>query len=195
MKMQEQANRTTKAGYFHLRTINRIRKNLDVPTCAKAINATITSRLDYHNALISGAHQCVMKPMQRLQNHAARMLTMTNRTEHITPVLEDLNWLPVKERSDYKILTFVHNALHDEHAPAYMKEMYRIYQPNRALRSGDDSWTLTVGTAARHEGRRSPAIHGAVMWNTLSEELRRETSVHVFKKKLKTFLYHRAFHN
>jgi hypothetical protein len=90
MTMREQVSHTMKATYYHLRNITNIRSNLDQPTCAKVINATITSRQDYHNGLLSGVHANIIKPLQRLQNHAARVLTRIPRRDHITPVLKDL---------------------------------------------------------------------------------------------------------
>eukprot|EP00914_Ancora_sagittata_P016099 GHVO01032167.1.p1 GENE.GHVO01032167.1~~GHVO01032167.1.p1 ORF type:complete len:200 (-),score=1.21 GHVO01032167.1:528-1127(-) len=170
--MREQVKRTAKAGYQHLRTIARVRRYLDPDSSAKAINATVTSRLDYHNGLLAGAPQCVLKPLQRLQNNAARVLTRTNRREHITPVLEILHWLPIKERTDYKMMTLIHNALHNENAPAYMKEMFCVYRPTRPLRSAEDHWTLEVNPAARHKRQRSATVYGESVWNTLPAELR-----------------------
>ena len=69
MTMREQIKRTTKASYCHLRNLNHIRRNLDEATCAKVINATITSRQDYHNGLLSGAHNNVIRPQETSRNY------------------------------------------------------------------------------------------------------------------------------
>ena len=37
-------------------------------------------------------------PLQRIQNTAARLVTRTKKSEHITPVLQSLNWLPIHQR-------------------------------------------------------------------------------------------------
>jgi len=37
------------------------------------------------------------------QNAAARLITRTGQREHITPVLRELHWLPVRRRVDFKL--------------------------------------------------------------------------------------------
>jgi hypothetical protein len=193
LSMRTQVQNTVKAGYYHLRTIGRIRKNLDDDTCAKIINATVTSRQDYHNALLAGSYQCITEPLQRLQNNAARLLTGARRSEHITPVLSELHWLPIKERIDFKLLVMIHHALHNQDAPSYMKEMFQRYTPNRCTRATDDPWTIVINRTMRHEGDRCGMNIGATLWNSLPLDLRCAISTERFKKDLKTFLFNRAF--
>jgi len=188
LSMHSQATSTVRAGYMHLRTVNKIRKHLTDEACAKLLNATVTSRLDYHNGLLAGSRHNVTQPLQKLQNHAARVLTRTGIWEHISPVLRDLHWLPVRKRADFKLLSHIHCTLHHP-APLYMKEMWRLQRPGRALRSADDEWTLSVPRVHRHEGERSAACHGASLWNTLPSEIRQPMSRDSFKKKLKTYLF------
>ena len=191
--MKTQVKNTVRASYHHLRNINHIRKCLDENACTNVINATVTSRQDYHNGLLAGAHRCVLQPLQKLQNHAARVLTRTPRRDHITPVLKELHWLPVKERADFKLLVTVHRSLHDQRAPAYIKEMFVRYVPTRPLRSSEDHWTLAVPNSRRHEGRRSCSNNGPRLWNELPSELREEKRSSVFKRSLKTFLFNKVY--
>ena len=79
MSMEEQVSRTVRAGFLQLRRIGHIRRSLDDTVCAKVINATVTARLDFQNALLAGSHLCVLKPLQKMQNQAARMLKKTSR--------------------------------------------------------------------------------------------------------------------
>ena len=85
LSMEAQINNTTRSAYFHLRRIARIRGQLTFDSCAKVINATVTSRLDYHNALLLGLPARKVKKLQIAQNNAARLLTRTPRRDHITP--------------------------------------------------------------------------------------------------------------
>ena len=41
--------------------------------------------------------------LQRVQNYAARLVSGI-RSDHITPVMKDLHWLPIGARIDFKIL-------------------------------------------------------------------------------------------
>ena len=193
LSLKEQVSRTARAGYQHLRSISRIRRNLDMSSCAKVMHSTVTSRLDFHNALLAGTHQCITRPLQRLQNHAARVLTGTAKSEHISPILKDLHWLPTRERSDYKLLVLIHDALHSAGSPKYMKDMFELYTPLRPLRSSGDAYTLLISHANKYEGRRCPSHYGAKLWNSLPLNLRCNTAKDHFKKDLKTLLFNRAF--
>ncbi len=71
------------------------------------MHAFVTSQLDYCNSLYIGASQTCVKCLQLVQNAAARLLKGKHKSEHITPILISLHWLPVKYRIDFKVLLFV----------------------------------------------------------------------------------------
>ena len=68
----------------------------------------IGARLDYCNLILHGTSIANIQKLQRVQNSLARISTGTRRSEHITPVLERLHWLPLAMRVEYKValLTF-----------------------------------------------------------------------------------------
>ena len=88
----------------------------------KVIHAVITSPLDYCYSLYLGLSQSSLTRLQMVQNAAARMLTGTNKFEHITPVLASLHWLPVHFRIQFKTLLIVFEALNGQ-APSYMTDL------------------------------------------------------------------------
>ena len=45
-----------------------------------------------------------IKRLQVTQNAAARLIRQTKKRAHMTPVLQDLHWLPVVNRCQFKIL-------------------------------------------------------------------------------------------
>ncbi len=69
---------------------------------------------------------------------AARLLTGTQKNEHITPVLRELHWLPVSYRIDFKILLFVFKALHGT-APSNIADLIQAKKSKRILRSESSS--------------------------------------------------------
>jgi len=52
-------------------------------------------RLDYCNSALAGVAKVYFEKLQSVQNMAAHMVSGVRRSEHITPVLEDLHWLAV----------------------------------------------------------------------------------------------------
>ncbi|KAK0145814.1 hypothetical protein N1851_015262 [Merluccius polli] len=61
---------------------------------------------------------------------------ITKRSEHITPALKSLHWLPVSCRIDFKVLLLVYKSLNGL-GPEYMSDILVEYKPSRALRSTD----------------------------------------------------------
>ena len=97
---------------FHLRNISKVRKLLTEDATKKVMQNLVSSPNDYCNGLLSGIQQDTLAKLQRLHNHAARIITRTKRHKHITLVLKYLHWFPVKFRNDFKILLTAFTALH-----------------------------------------------------------------------------------
>ena len=53
--------------------------------------------------LLYGVAEVASKKVQLVQNAAARLVTGAWKFDHITPVLRELCWLPVKQRIIFKI--------------------------------------------------------------------------------------------
>ena len=62
------------------------------------INGLVTSSLDYYKGLLHGRHNNLIDELQCVQNTATRITTRTFRRSHITPVVQELHWLPVSYR-------------------------------------------------------------------------------------------------
>ena len=72
----------------------------------------MTCRLDYYNVLLSGISGGLIQRLQSVQNAAAWLVTDALRRDHITPVLRQLHWLPVKQTIDFKLAVLVYKSLH-----------------------------------------------------------------------------------
>ena len=90
--------------------------------------------MDYCNSLYAGIDKKALARLQNIQNAAARLIKSAKRTDHVTPLLRSLNWLPVEYRVHYEIIVLVFKALHNL-APPYLSELLSVYIPSRSLRS------------------------------------------------------------
>jgi hypothetical protein len=52
-----------------------------------------------------------MSRVQSVQNAAARPVTGMGRRDHITPILRQLYWLPVRRRVQFEMATLVYRSL------------------------------------------------------------------------------------
>ncbi len=101
MTLEAHINSVVSAAFYYIKNIGSIRNHLTQEATITLVHAHVTLRLDYCNALLYGLSD---KILYKVQNAAARVVTGTNKFENITPVLNNLHWLPVKFRINFKIL-------------------------------------------------------------------------------------------
>ena len=75
--------------------------------------------------------------LQWVQNKAARLVLKKRKRDHVTPLLKELHWLPVKFRCQYKIATLVYRHFEGTLAP-YLSSSLCTYEPSRSLRSSNE---------------------------------------------------------
>ena len=160
--------------YYHLRSIGKIRKYLDVSTAQITIHALVTSKLDYLNGLLHGLPACQLAKLQRVQNTAARIVSRVPRQCHIMPVLHTLHWLPLKYHVQFKVLILTHKAMHNE-GPSYIKDMLVHHNPRRTLHS-ESKLLLDVPMSRTHLGDRAFPVAAPTLWNNISLGIRQAPS-------------------
>ena len=70
---------------------------------------------------LAGVAKVYLQKLQSVQNIAARIMSAVRRSEHVTPLLEDLHWLPVSQRVVFKTVLMVWKCVHSV-APAYLSD-------------------------------------------------------------------------
>lgn len=73
--------------FAQLRQLTKIRFFLSHADSEKVLHAFITSRLKYCNTFYSGIRKWKTQRLLLIQTSATRLLTTTNRSDHISPVL------------------------------------------------------------------------------------------------------------
>ena len=192
LTMEKQITSMSKAACLSLRNIGSIRKYLTKDAAETLIHSFVTSRIDRDNSLLNGVPNVQLNRLQRLQNMAARIVTRTKQSEHITPVLAGLHWLPVEQRVTFKLCLIVFKCLHGQ-APSYLTDLIEVYSPERSGLRSADKGLLQEHRSKTLWGDRSFAIGASTLWNSLPEELRLCDDIEIFKSELKTHLYSKAF--
>ena len=77
----------------------------------------IISRLDYCNSVFARLLADQVARLQRIQNNAARLVMKKRKRDHVTPLLKELHWLPVKFCYQYKIATLVYRHFEESLPP------------------------------------------------------------------------------
>ncbi len=173
------------------KNIARIRCLFPVKTWRKLVHAFITSRVDYCNSLLTSLPKKTIRQLQLIQNAAARILTRTRESEHITTVLRSLHWLPVTFTIYFKVLLLVYKSLNGL-GPKYIADMLTEYKPNRPLRSLGSS-QLEIPRIHTKQEESAFNYYATCSWNQLPEEIRCAKILTTFKSRLKTHLFSSAF--
>ena len=125
LSFDDHVNNVCKAAHYHIRALRHIRRCVSLND-AKAVAAVmVLSWLDYCNSILNGMSSSNLNKLQRVQNVLARTVMMTNRCEHITPVLAELHWLPLTARIEFKLPLLTFKIL-TSHQPSYLLSLIHI---------------------------------------------------------------------
>ena len=195
MDMARHFTKTCGSAFFYLYNIQHVWKYLTRECTEKLIHAFITSRLDYCNSLLYGVPDHHMQKLQRVMNASARLIFCAPKHCHITPLLQQLHWLPIRLRIEFKILLITFKVLQGS-APKYLIDLISVLPPSRYdLRRNDKG--ILLSTSKRFTkvtmGDRSFMAAAPRLWNSLPVSIRSACTKSDFKQKLKTFLFSKAF--
>ena len=161
----------------------------------RLVHAFITSRLDYCNGLLHGAPEYLIKKLQRVMNASARLVYCAPKYCHVTPLLRELHWLPVRSRVDFKILLVTFKILQGV-APSYLKDLVSVLPVSRYQLRRNNNGILLERPQLRTKktlGDCALSMTAPFLWNSLPLPIRQETSIDSFKRSVKTYLFKKAF--
>ena len=84
-----------------------------------------------------------IKKLQRIHNHAARVVLNASFEIPITDLLKQLHWLPVKASVMFKVLVVVFRVIYGT-APVYLREMCLPALGHYKLRSHNETKFYTI---------------------------------------------------
>ena len=184
-------NETCKKASFAIRSIGRIRRYLPYDGLKMLVNSLVISRLDYCNSVLYGIPKYQRDKLQGIQNIAARMISGTRSTDHITPILKNLHWLPVA-RINFKILLITYKILNGQ-STSYLEPIIQEYHSLRTLRSSTRSLLCITSIKSKSYGGRAFSATAPKLWNSIPEYIKRAETVETFKTRLKTFLFQKHY--
>ncbi|KAI4893880.1 hypothetical protein NFI96_005588 [Prochilodus magdalenae] len=179
----------TRSCRFLLYNIRRIRPFLSQEATQLLVQSLVISRLDYCNSLLAGLPLRAIRPLQLVQNAAARLIFNLPKFTHVTPLLRSLHWLPVVARIRFKTLMLAYKAKNGP-APPYLMAMVKSRAVPRALRAS--STARLEPPSLRTHGRQASRLFSVLAprwWNELPLGVRTAESLVVFKRRLKTHLF------
>ena len=196
LNMWAHISKIVSACYYHLRRIRQLRHCLDKDDRQRLVSSLVLSRIDYCNVALAGLPATSLAPLQRVINAAARFVANLRPRDHVSPVLRDLHWLPIRERISYKVCLMMFNVVNGT-APTYMTGMVtRISDlPGRCHLRSAAKGLFDVPRTRTVFGSRAFSIAGPVAWNGLPAHVCAIRDVIPFKSALKTHFFQLAYAN
>ena len=199
LSLDKQIKNVVKTCNNNLRKIGRIGSRLAKHMKIQLVHGLIHSVLDYCNGTYYSLTGVQLQKLQKIQNSAARLilgLKGKKRFQPITPKLQELHFLPIKYRIQFKISLLVFKCLNNI-APPYLSSLLSLRKINtHFLRADNDFFLLDAPQEPRCKKTLGSFSHCAPkVWNNLPYYLRTHINVNAFKRDLKTYLFQKAFVN
>jgi len=115
--------KTAATAVYHIRSLAAIRDHLPRELTHRSSNSLILSRLDYRKSILSGLHKASLRLLPLAQNMAARLMLISLRLCHVSPLIQNLSWLQIEKHIKGKIVAFPYKARNGL-APSYVAEFF-----------------------------------------------------------------------
>jgi len=143
LTLQKHVSNISRTCFCHMRRLRSIRKQIGREPMAWLVSAFVLSRLDYCNAILAGL-TLTLAPLQRVQNDAARLVLDLKPRDHLTSAYHQLHWLPVRQRSEYKLCLLTHLAVTGK-SPAYLASLLTTTKSRGSTSRSAEETCLSLG--------------------------------------------------
>jgi hypothetical protein len=192
LSFDQRINEICKTCYRHIRAF---RESLPDDVARTVACSIVTSCKHYCNTVLNsvliGMSDANFVKLKRVQNRLARTVRL-KQSDHITPALTELHWLPVHARVTFKVTSLTFKIL-QRRSPVYVFKLLQPYQPTRTLRTVNQNLP-TINPARTAFAERSFRHSAPVTGNSLPPSCRnclpKGQSVQTFNIKTHLFTVH-----
>ena len=163
-------------GLYHVRSA------LPSHLLPKIIDSLVMSHVRYGIQVYGSACSSVLLEIKKVINFAARILSGRRKYDHISDVLQQLNWLDVLQLVDYFDLTLMHKILAANQPISLRSQL--SYNHENITRSTRQSSHLYIARAKNNHGKRGFIYRASKLYNSMAmnDELSGMTT-HTFKHR------------
>ena len=158
--------------------IKRCRPFVNRTTLECVLNALVQPYFNYCSEFWGHCNKSLSNKLQKLQNRAARILTFSSYDTSADSLFEQLNWKWLDTQRQIQVATMVYKSIHGL-AHDYLSSLFTKYDPPYNLRNSENE--LAVPLPRTNFLKNSFSYNGAVIWNSLSPELRQAKSLQSFR--------------
>ena len=138
-------SRVASRNLFNLR---KLRRHLSRESMEILVHGLVMSHLDYCHGVLGLLTNASLKLYVKVQSMASKTILGRNKYDSVREAIMELQWLPIRERINYKIMMWVFKCLHNQ-GPQYLCTLFRIKVNTRNLRSCSKALLLEIPHANR----------------------------------------------
>ena len=187
MTFDKHINEINKKVMGTLMYLNRIKDHFDKGTRKIVIQSLVLSILNYCNTIWGTTNATLLAKAQKLQNFAAKIVDgKARKYDHVTPIIKDLGWLPIKDKIRYDTGITIFKYINKIY-PDHLLSLPTVSNVNH--NSTRQQNNLYIPKFKTDIGARSLQVRGPKLWNDLPHELKLNYSLSVFKHKLHNVIF------
>ena len=164
--------------------VKRVRPFVPSATLHLIYKALIQPHFDYCNVVWGNCSMKLADKLQKLQNRAARTLTFSNYDTDAAQLFERLNWENLSTQHDIQKAIMVFKSLNNL-APEYLCSKFINRSMTTPYTFRDSENKLAIPLPRTNYLRNSFSYSGAVLWNSLPQNVRQAESLNNLKTLLK----------
>ena len=145
------------------------------------------SKLFYCSSVWSKAADTALLKLQAVQNFAARIIRGSRKFDHVTPLLKELHWLPIKSQLYLRDVVLAFKCM-SGCAPTYLSSMF-LTRGEVSGRTTRSSHLLQIPLFKSRSGQRTFFYRIVSLWNSLDNSCKLCNSAGNFKRKLRAKLF------
>ena len=114
LEMEKSIATKVRNAYLNIKGINNIENILTEDEPKMLMYSHVLSHLDYGNSILVNLPKSTIKPLQSIQNYAAKILCKKQKYDSSTECLYKLHWLLIHYRCIYKLMTIMYKMLEEQ---------------------------------------------------------------------------------
>jgi len=169
--------------------LKRSRSFVPFETLLCIYNALVQPHFNYYCSIICGnCNKSLFIKLQKLQNHAARILTSSSYDADADDLFVRLGWQKLNLQQELKTATMVYKSVNGL-APDYLKSMFTDRSAISTYSLRNCGGKLAVPLPRTNFLKNSFSYSGAVLWNSLPTNLQQAQTLASFKSGCRGFLF------
>ena len=183
-------SKTVSSCFSKLYQIDRVKKSFDKETLKLLITTLVFSKMLYCSTVWSRTLTQNINKLQSIQNFASKIVMNSWKFHYVTPLLRQLNWLPVSQVLYYRDCVLNYKCFNSL-APQYLVNKFTKSSSILARHTRNRD-LLHIPLYRTATGQRTFTYRGTSIWNNI-DDIKQCGSLQSFKKIIKWQLSEQVF--